>query len=322
MRRKLEASAACFSPCPDRFVTTGYRDPISAEEKWDVVGNIKELDGMELGSPFDSPEFVKKKMASYGKQVGQVCPDTYEDRKWKDGMLMSRDPGIRREGIQVFKDAMDFCAAVGGADVLIWQAHDGYTYPFEDDYAHRWDFLMESLDEISAYRDDVKLTIEYKCKEPKCRQYISDVGKSLWICEQIKRDNLGIVVDLGHSLIIQENPAEALALAAKAGKLFHVHLNDNYRLVDDDLFVGAVHFWETLEFFYQMDAVGYDGWLNMDIFPYYLDGPGALNECIQRVRMFEHLAEALPREEIRKLQREGNLNKINQILREVCIKTY
>ena len=62
MRRKLEASAACFSPCPDRFVTTGYRDPISAEEKWDVVGNIKELDGMELGSPFDSPEFVKKKM--------------------------------------------------------------------------------------------------------------------------------------------------------------------------------------------------------------------------------------------------------------------
>ncbi len=323
MRRRLEASSACFSPCPDRFVTEGYKDPITVEEKWDCIGKIDELSGIGVGIPAkDGLDALKKKIEGYGKQVSTVCPDTYQSRKLKDGMLMARDPGMRRESIAAVKEAMDACAYLGGADILLWQAHDGYTYPFEDDYAHRWDFLMESLDEICAYRDDVKVTIEYKCKEPKCRQYISDVGKSLWICEQIKRDNLGIVVDLGHSLIVQENPAEALALAAKAGRLFHVHLNDNYRLVDDDLFVGAVHFWETLEFFYQMDAVGYDGWVNMDIYPYYIDGPGALTECIKRVRMFENLAEALPREEITKLQREGNLNRINEILRETCIKTY
>ena len=32
-------------------------------------------------------------------------------------------------------------------------------------------------------------------------------------------------------------------------KLFHVHMNDNYRLWDDDMMVRFVHFIEYLEFF-------------------------------------------------------------------------
>ena len=140
--------------------------------------------------------------------------------------------------------------------------------------------------------------------------------------QQKSRKNLGIVVDIGHSLIVDENPAEALALAAHYGKLFHVHLNDNYRNVDDDLMVGAIHFWETLEFFYEMDMVGYDGWLNLDIWPSYIDGPAALRESIKRVRMFENLVENLPREEIRSLQRKGDLVKAMEIVRKTCIKEY
>lgn len=325
MRRRIESSGAPFVGLIDRFVTDGYKPNISVKEAITEMLKVEDLDGLNIVAPCD-PEFYewfKKTVKENNKQVSTVTPDTYMDRKLKDGMLVARDPGMRREAVETIKQTMDACADLNGADVLLWMAHDGYSYPFEDDYAQRWDWLLQGLDEVCAHRDDVKVTIEYKCKEPKTRQYISDVGKSLLICEQLKeRKNLGIVVDIGHSLIVDENPAEALALAAHYGKLFHVHLNDNYRSVDDDLMVGAVHFWETLEFFYQMDMVGYDGWVNLDIWPSYIDGPGALRESIRRVRMFENLVEALPREEIRSLQRKGDLIPIMEILRKTCIKEY
>lgn len=58
-----------------------------------------------------------------------------------------------------------------------------------------------------------------------------------------------------------ENPAETVALLKRYGdKLFHVHMNDNYRYWDDDMIVGSVHTIETLEFFYWLQRTGYDGW--------------------------------------------------------------
>ncbi len=325
MRRLIESSGAPFTGCIDRFVTKGYKPMLSKEELVLAKMQHEGIDCISIGGAA-SPEYVewfKEQLKKYNKQMGIVSVNTYADPKLADGMLISRDPGVRRESIEKIKQAMDLAADLNAIDILLWLAHDGYSYPFEDDYMQRWDWLLEGLDEVCAYRDDVKMTIEYKCKEPKTRQYISDVGKSLLICETLKeRKNLGVVVDIGHSFIVNENPAEALALAAHYGKLFHVHLNDNYRCVDDDLVVGAVHFWETLEFFYEMDNVGYTGPVNLDIWPSYVDGMGALNESIERVRMFEKLAEQLPREEMQSLKHKGDLATIMKIVRETCIKGY
>lgn len=324
MRRMIESSGAPFTGCIDRFVTEGYKPQISAKEIL-LQKCLNGVDMLGIGCPRPD-EYVKwflDLLKEHKKTMGSVFPDTYASPHLQDGMLIARDPGVRRESIELVKQSMDMAAELNAVDILLWLAHDGYSYPFEDDYVQRWDWLLQGLDEICSYRDDVKITIEYKCKEPKTRQYISDVGKSLLICENLKeRKNLGIVVDIGHSFIVNENPAEAVALAAHYGKLFHVHLNDNYRSVDDDLMVGAVHFWETLEFFYELDNVGYTGPVNLDIWPSYLDGPAALKESIERVRMFEKLAEQLPREEIQNLKRKGDLAKTMEIVRKVCIKEY
>ncbi len=103
--------------------------------------------------------------------------------------------------------------------------------------------MVEGLREAASYRRDVNLTIEYKTKEPRTYQYISNAAKSLLLCEEIGATNLGVVLDLGHSLFAGENPAESVALLERYKRLFHVHLNDNYRSWDDDLLLGSVHFW-------------------------------------------------------------------------------
>jgi sugar phosphate isomerase/epimerase len=319
---KIEASGASFSSCSDRFVVSGYRRGLTPLEQLDELAKIEGLTGIPVMYPleFENTNIIKGKLNNIGKKVGTIAPDTYIDPIWKDGSLTSRNPEIRKRMITLIKESMDLCHELDGADVLLWLAHDGYDYPFEDDYNLRWGYLLDGLAEAASYRKDVKVTIEYKAKEPRTHQYISDVGKSLLICEELKLSNLGIVVDIGHSLFGGENPAEAVELAARYNRLFHIHMNDNYRSWDDDLLVGSVHFWETLEFFYALNKIGYDGWFTIDIWPSRVDGFKALQESVTRVKMFDKMAKKLPYNEIKQLQRENKTMDIMTILRETCLK--
>jgi len=203
--------------------------------------------------------------------------------------------------------------------VLLWLAHDGYTYPFEADYEKRITLLRESLSECCEYRRDVRLSVEYKRKEPKTYQYMSCVGKSLCLCEDLGYDNLGMVVDFGHALYGGENPAESAVWAQNRGKLFHVHMNDNYRGWDDDLIPGSVSFWETLEFFWALKNTGYGGWVTIDIFPSHIDGDKALQLSVDNVILFQRLAERLPSEKIKAMQAEGRTAEILALVRECCV---
>lgn len=319
---KIEASGASFSSCIDRFVTSGYRKGLNAYEQLEQLSKIEGLSGIPVMYPleFKGADYIKETYAKIGKEVGTIAPDTYINPLWKNGSLTSRDPDIRNKMEQDIKASMDLCAYLNGADVLLWMAHDGYDYPFEDDYVSRWNLLLDGIAKCCDHRPDVTLTIEYKTKEPRTRQYISDIGKSLLICKELGKKNLGVVVDVGHSLFAGENPAEAIALAANYGKLSHIHLNDNYRSWDDDLLPGGIHFWEMLEVFYMLDRVKYNGWLTIDIWPSRVNGFEALEESIERIRMFERLTNNLPKEKIMQLQKQNETMKISKLLREYCIK--
>jgi sugar phosphate isomerase/epimerase len=320
---KIEAGVAAFSPCGDRFVPEGYRIGCGMREQLGQLAQIEGVTGVPILLPvagYEDPMKLKSLMSEYDLVVGTVCPDIYAKAYWKNGSLACRDAAVRREAARAIKESIDFCREVGGADVLLWFAHDGYDYTFEDDYHTRWYYLIEGLEEVVSYRSDVKVTVEYKTKEPRIHQYVSDVGKSLLICEKINRPNLGIVIDLGHSLFAGENPAESVSLVSDYHRLFHVHINDNYRGWDDDLLVGSVHFWETLEFFYLLDRVGYDGWFTIDIWPARVDGSKALQESADRIQHFMQLAKSLPYEEIKKLQAENMVMDTLALLRKTVTR--
>ncbi len=347
---KVETSAAAWSPCPDRFVTEGYRSNCSwGKDALDQLTKVNGLTGIGVGwgsLSSKNPEMTDSKfinggyisrdawplapvedldwLFNYCKEknlgIGTIAPDTYQSPIFKNGTLMNRDPAIRRLFIEHMKQGLDLAATIPGCDVLVWLAHDGYDYPFEDDYRVRWAWLIEGLQEICEYNKNVKVTIEYKAKEPRTRQYISDYGKSLLICKETKADNLGVVVDIGHSLFAGENPSEAVDIVSYYGKLNHIHMNDNYRSWDDDLFPGAIHFWETLEMFYVLNKYNYDGWYNMDVWPTRVDGHKIVQEGIDRIYMFDRLAKTLPIETITKMQAENDTIGVQKLVRELTIK--
>ncbi len=318
---KIEAAPVPFSKMQDRFIGKPYQEGLKPIQQLEEMAKIKGMSGFPVmyPSPYGDGKQTAKLFKSFGLSVGTVCPDVYLDPRFKNGTLTCMDKNMRKEMVKTIQESMDFCAEAGGVDILLWLAHDGYDYPFEDDYQVKWSYLIESLVEITGYRKDVKVTIEYKMKEPRTHQYISTVGKSLVICNEVGASNFGVALDYGHALYAGENPAESAALLKRYDKLFHVHLNDNYRGWDDDLMVGSVTFWETLEFFYWLHKIDYDGWYTIDIWPSRSDGVKALQESIIRANRFMEIASNLPYEEFKRMQNENAVMDIMHLLTQTIM---
>ena len=74
----------------------------------------------------------------------------------------------------------------------------------------------------------MRVGIEYKPKEPRVRCFVDTAAKSVLLCETIGLPNVGVTVDLGHSLAAHENPSQAVALCARYNRLFMTHVNANH----------------------------------------------------------------------------------------------
>lgn len=137
------------------------------------------------------------------------------------------------------------------------------------------------------------------------------------LINQVKENNVGVLIDIGHSYMAYENPAESLILAGMHDKLYYIELNDNYRNWDDDMIAGTIHFWETIEFLYWLNEIGYNGWYNFDIFPYREDGFEAVRQCIKNSEMLKQLAAKISPDKLNSLRKENNTTGIVELLRKL-----
>ena len=159
----------------------------------------------------------------------------------------------------------------------MWPGQDGYDYHFQADYVEVWKWMRDVLAECMQHSSKVRLLVEYKPREPRAHCFVRSAASVLLLVQNL--DNVGVLLDVGHSLQGGENVAEAAALLASHGKLDYLHLNDNYGNWDEDLMVGAVHVVAYLELVYWLQRLNYRGWLTLDIFPYREDGIKAATQC-------------------------------------------
>jgi xylose isomerase len=116
---------------------------------------------------------------------------------------------------------------------------------------------------------------------------LGSAARTLLAIQDMGVDNVGIVMDLGHSLMAKETPAEELRLIARRGKLRSVEVNDNWREWDDDLCVGAVHLLETFEFLSALREIRWAGPILLDQFPFREDPVAAARRSIAAIRMLD-----------------------------------
>lgn len=261
-----------FGSCPDRFCTDGYKNNLSIEETIDKISSLKEVAGVMINYPTSLNENnasnLKKMIDDKGLIVSSCDADIYTQAEFALGSLTSENETVRNKAIDLCKRAMDMAEYMNADTMNLWPGQDGFDYTFQTDYYQQWQLLIDAVNKIGNHNPRIKLCLEYKLREPRTHLIINNAGVALHLAQMSGLPNVGVTIDLGHSFNCKESPGNTVAMLDLYKKLFMVHLNDNYRDWDDDMVVGTVHFWETLEFFYYLDRSNYQGWFNLDIYPY------------------------------------------------------
>ncbi|MCQ6562844.1 sugar phosphate isomerase/epimerase family protein [Paenibacillus mendelii] len=326
MKPKYAVILSNVGSCSDRFVADGYGPPYTIEELFARVAQIPQVTGVELVGTWHVTESnvaeLKGLLEHYELQLVSIIPDHFGQMKWKHGSFAAKDPAMRNAAVAHTKEMIDAAVELGGNLISLWPGQDGYDYLFQADYIQERDWFAEGVKEVSRYRSDVRISLEYKIKEPRTHSYLSTAANALLIAQETGSDNVGVTIDFGHALNAYETPADSVALLKKYGnKLFHVHMNDNYRHWDDDMIVGSVHTIETLEFFYWLKRTQYDGWLSIDQYPYREDGLEAVREGVNAMEAFVKLADSIPEEQIERMFRHGNSPEITAYLRKLLVSS-
>jgi xylose isomerase len=320
---KISLSRAGFSAGGDGYCQ-GYRDAYEFEKFLEEVAKISQVSGIEMGFPL--PDFslpseqlkLGELIKSYGLEIACLVVDTYTDSEWKFGTFTAVDPKVRARGIQMHKTLMELAEALNANVAGIWLAHDGFDYVLQVDYNRQWDLLVEAFQEVTSHRPQVKAAIEYKLKDPRHFSHISSMGVCLTLINEVGAPNLGVLQDVGHTLMARENMAEAAVFAMRKDRLFHMHWNDNYRAEDIDLMFGSVHIWETIECLYWLESMGYDGWYGFDVISKREDPVEHLTETVTSFCQFMDIARRLDKDLLDEAQRKQDAVAALQHLRQTA----
>jgi xylose isomerase len=292
----------------DRFCEYGERLPL--DELARKASMVKSLDGVGMVYfPETDVNEISRVLKKYSLGFAFFTVDLSRQRRWHGGSLTSRDEKVRREAIEHIKNCIDATKKLDGDTVNVCPMGDGYDYHFETNYSEAWRLLIAGLKEVCDYDRKIKITIEYKRREPRAYIYISDVGRALYLCQKVDRDNIGVTVDFGHAFISSENPAEAVCLAAEEGRLFGVHINDNYGDWDWDMIPASMHFLQTLEGIIWAIKEGYQGWIFLDIFPMRYEPVQTLSIGVQNVKLLIDLIQKVGPDELLEAMKERDYLK-------------
>jgi len=307
----------------DRFVSEGYeREFLGTGEGILKASQIKGIKVLEfMSSDFDnfSVAHCKSLLEKNGLETLGILANTFS-RKWKLGAFSNTDETLRKSAIKEGIRAVEIATELNCDNITLWLGSDGFDYPFQVDYKKHWDLLMKSINELVDAYPDKRFALEYKLKEPRKHLTIGTAMKALYIVQKLKKDNLGVLIDFGHALMAKENVAETVSILSEEGKIFGIHLNDAFREWDDDLIVGAVNIWDTVEFLYYLDKVGYNGWLSFDIFPFRMDAVQAVELCIRSTDNLIKIAERIDFERLTKAQASLKAEACLRIIQEALEK--
>ena len=304
-----------FGQFVDRYAGDGYGPSRSTEEMLDAAAQVQGLTYLDINVPFATDSLnahdVKTMLDDRGLKCRATTPHIYM-REYSRGAFTNPDSELRLRTRNRVEEAVEVAAVLDAGYVKFWPGQDGYDYPGQVDYEQIWGYTVNAMREICEKHSDVQFAIEYKPKEPRVRMTLANAPKTLLAIQETGVDNLGIVMDFGHSLMAGESPTESLLMINRYGKLVSAELNDNWRDWDDDLPVASVHLFETMEYLLALRSIEWQDPLLLDQFPFRENPVAAVARSIETIEMLSEacarvdgveLAEAQSRQDALTVQR-------------------
>ncbi|OPZ19605.1 MAG: Xylose isomerase [candidate division BRC1 bacterium ADurb.BinA364] len=317
---KLAVITAFLAGVRNRYMQ--YKPDETLRAKLEAASKVKGLDGLELCYPMDFEDFgeLKAMLDGFGFGVSAVNVRSRRTGKWLRGAFSSASAAERREVADEFRLAIDRALELGATRITTCPLNDGTDYVFEMNYFDAYRYAEETFAAICRHNPAVKVCIEYKWNDPRCRSLFGTAGETLAFCQSVGAENLGATLDFGHSIQAGERPAQSVALLSRANRLFYVHLNDNDRQWDWDMIPGAFNFWDMIEFLYYLREAGYtDDWFAYDVMSKEVDTVEHFSAVAKITRRLEALAGRLDRSAVEPLLRERNPAKSLEFLYDTVL---
>ncbi len=295
-----------LSKTKDRFHE--YNEEKTLEEKFQMISQLEGIEAAEVVFPYEvsSVDELNHLKEKYKTGLSAVNVNVKAEPEFRNGGLTSTVKSIREKAVQFIKDAKDFARQVGADKVTCCPLADGYEFSFQTDYGESWRYLVETFGEAGSYRPEIPLFIEYKPKETRGKCFLDSAAKTLCLIKDIGIPNLGITVDIGHSIYGNENPAEAISLIAHNGIPFYVHSNDNDGTWDWDYMVASKNFLTFVEFIYYLQKFGYKDYITSDSSPTRFDIKSFFEANVRWTNRIWQLLEEIDKNTFDKLIRGDN----------------
>lgn len=300
----------------DRF--NEFHAPKTLKEQFEMVSRVKGIDGVEIGYPYDCEDLnsLKGYLSQYQLGVSAVNVNVKADPVFVNGAVSSYSRKAREQAIDFLKRGMDVASELKVNRITCCPLNDGYDYFFQVDYRRAWDYTVSSFKTAAQHNRDVVLSIEYKPCESRVQCLVDSAAKTLLLCQAIDEPNMGITIDIGHSLIAGETPAEALCLVAASPWPYYIHINDNNGKWDWDLIAGTRSFWDYLEFIFYLKELNYQGWASSDMAPMRLDPIEAFSRNAETTNRMIQLTERLDSKKLFELMEQERTIEIMKYLEE------
>ncbi len=173
---------------------------------------------------------------------------------------------IRLDSVEYIRAAIDVACALGTDLVSVCPGHTLHGQGREDGWAR----LVDSLKRLADYaaRRAVRLALEPADRYE--TDLVQTTEEARRLLEEVGWENLGVVLDTGHSQVVGEEPAQAARALGPA--LFHVHVDDTHGQRDDHLIPGQGVI-DFSAFLAALREIGYRGFLTAELSFNYILAP-------------------------------------------------
>jgi len=176
---------------------------------------------------------------------------------------------VRALRIKHVKKVIDFSVSLDCLDI---NSSTGYQ-PKNRSYEESWGDVKECYKEVCKYaaEKDAWINIEYEPgKYGPGGLFIANAEDTMKMINEVKANNLGVNLDLGHAFVCRENLEEVIEMFAKENVLRHIHLEDIKELEDGT----RVHFHEIpghgnipfKKIFEKLQEVDYKGCVTLELY--------------------------------------------------------
>lgn len=205
----------------------------------DAVPNLDNLSAVEIRT---QAREMRQKLEDQGLVAEFVAPRLWEHPMTIDGGFTANDPQARRYAIERSKKAADIGREMNTNLMVLWLAREGTYLRESKDAVRATNLLLEAINVMLEYDDDLRIAIEPKPNEPMDLAYIPTIGHALALgYKSDQPERVGCLVESAHAILAGLDPSDEMAFSLALGKLWSVHLNDQNGLkFDQDRSFGSV----------------------------------------------------------------------------------